>query len=50
MAIMVNISSLVQPGSEPKKPKKEGKERNLQWQTGCSRIDMSFCMAGGIPE
>ena len=39
--ILVEISSLVRPVCEPKeskkkKKRKKGKERNLQWQTGCS--------------
>jgi len=39
MPILVQIGPLVQPRRELKesKRKKKGKERNLQWQTGCSR-------------
>jgi len=38
MPILVQIGRLVQPVRETKKSKrkKKGKERNLQWQTGCS--------------
>ena len=37
------------------KKRKKGKERNLQWQTGCSdhprwRSDMWSCMPGGLRE
>jgi len=37
MRILVQIGPLVRPVREMKESKKKGKERNLQWQTGCSR-------------